>query len=212
MTLTASGLDLETLANMGITQDSAGGHFRIGHDDAVTLGIGGGRWLKNEEKAMLPFAVKGYGALPDGLKDGTYTRSEMFRLAAEAGTNSLPAYGDELTDILDAMAKTDGHNGLLIAYWKHNQGKGMQGYSAETPAQFIEQAVKDAETEQKLLVRDVKETLLINPKVALASALRADYLGKMIEYIKPNLAAITGNGHASTTEAYATLAMPRGRA
>ncbi len=197
MGLSRDGFDLETLARMGITEDnSARKDLRIGHDLANEMKIGGGRWLTTEEKANIPAAIRGYGSLPSEVKDGMYTGIELYHLAVEIGTNGVPRYHDARTETLEILLKSvDGPgfrqgkpgNDLLMAYWKNNNELGEDDYSTPRPLQFMNGMVKDAEAEIGLLVKDAKEAVRSDPKLALASALRAAYLSKTVAYLKPKL-------------------------
>lgn len=198
-----NGFDLETLANMGITQDTFTRNeqkvsiWRIGRDEARANGTGGGRWVSNAERAKLPDAVKGYGMLPKRVKDGNdYSTIERFHFAAEAGTNGVPKPSGEYLTLGTTiegkcaviMNAKNGKNGLpdksvLWAYWNHNIAQAEKGYSPVTPKQFaerlindIEQLVKDAETSALKLTKTAKETVITDPKCALQVAVNADYL------------------------------------
>ncbi|MFH1182277.1 MAG: hypothetical protein V1702_04920 [Candidatus Woesearchaeota archaeon] len=173
MVSTAEDLDLETLARMGIRKDP-NERYRIGYEDATRMGVGGGRWVTTEERGSFGTATKGYTILPEGLKDGTFTKNELYRLAVEAGTSGIPD-SDNLADTL----------GTLF------------------------QAI---ETEQELLVRDAKDLVRTQPGVALASALRADYLGRIMKDIKQRLPILAGNGQSLEKLAYSTAAGSTGAA
>ncbi|MBI2580348.1 hypothetical protein HYV85_00915 [Candidatus Woesearchaeota archaeon] len=150
MVLTSDGLDLETLANMGITQDR-GGRLRIGHDFAKQMGLGGGRWLKKEEEAVVPAAVNGYKALPQLVKDGrVYNAIERFHLAAAAGIFEAPDLSEhyaqmqaELEEKLGAAKLKHASDGLpqrsvLALYWQQNLQLADKGHAPMTTVQFAE--------------------------------------------------------------------------
>ncbi|MBI2144324.1 hypothetical protein HYU17_04215 [Candidatus Woesearchaeota archaeon] len=214
MVLSADGLDLETLANMGITKDR-GGRLRIGHDVAREMGLGGGRWLKKEEEAKVPDAIKGYGALPEELRAGnTYSTIERFHFAAEAGRNGVPVSGQafephqhSLEGKLDAAKVRTASDGLpqrsvLAAYWNHNGEQAGKGYAPVTTKQFIEglvagveQQLKNLEGEAIRLTGEAKSFVVTDAEQALKSALTATYLKRMVDYLTPKLAAAKSRGN-----------------
>lgn len=217
--LNANGFDLETLANMGITKDR-GGRLRIGHDVAKEMGLGGGRWLKKAEEAMVPAAVKGYSILLEELKAGnTYSTIERFHFAAEAGANGIPVSGQvfesyqrSLEGKLDAAKVINVSDGLpqrsvLAAYWNHNEDQAKKGYAPVTTKQFIEglvagveEQLKNSGTETIRLTGEAKSLVMTDPEAALKSALIATYTRRMIDYLAPKLDAVkaASNGQRNT--------------
>ncbi len=214
--LSADGLNLEKLANMGITKDR-GGRLRIGHDVAKEMGLGGGRWLKKEEESNVPAAIKGYGALPEELRTGnTYSTIERFHFAA-AAENGVPISSQMfephqrfLEDELDAaklrINSCDGlpQRSALAAYWRHNERQAEKGYAPATTKQFIEslvtgieQKLKDLEGVGDQWTRNAKSLVTTDPKRALESALVAVYHKRMVDYLAPKLAAVKNSGNAS---------------
>ncbi|MBI3036680.1 hypothetical protein HYY73_02905 [Candidatus Woesearchaeota archaeon] len=212
--------DLETLANMGVTTDRSG-RLRIGHAVAKEMGLGGGRWLKREEEAKVPAAVKGYKALPAGLisEGSPYNTIERFHLAAAAGVHGVKDLSEDyaktqagLEERLEAAKPKHASDGLpqrsvLAAYWQLNQEQTEKGYAPLTPRQFIEwsvdfvgQYLKDAELVVKRFIEKSKAGLMDDPEGALELAVLASYNVAMVAAVMPKLeaarkaSAVSGNG------------------
>ncbi len=212
--------DLETLANLGITADRSG-RLRIGHDVAKEMGLGGGRWLKRGEDAKVPDAIRGYGALPQLIREGVmYNAIELFHLAAAAGVNGVKDLSESyakmqagLDERLDAARLRHASDGLpqrsvLALYWQSNQELVGKGHAPMTPNQFVEglagyveQYVRDAELTAKRFIESSKAELMSDPKGALEAAVEASYILAMVAAVKPKLetatnaaGAVSGNG------------------
>lgn len=216
--------DLETLANMGITADRSG-RLRIGHAVAKEMGLGGGRWLKREEDAKVPAAVKGYNNpdLPESIKtSGTYSTLEIFHLAAEAA-NGVPDLSSPYAELHQSLEEqlgisrkgiaSDGADGLptrsiLADYWQHNQRQVSKGYSPDTPQQFIdglvdsvERTLVQAENTARKFVDIVKGNVMTEPAQALQSAVEATYLQALVTALRPQVEKLKGKSYAPAADA-----------
>jgi hypothetical protein len=197
--------DLETLSKLGITKDAKGAHYRTGHEDAVNMEIGGGRWVRAAEKGLIPAAIQGYAQLPEEIKtSASYNKSQLFHLAAAAGIYGIlpdPLAGDteNLENKLSTFAsfKTTGQvdESVFKDYWDFNLNQSAKNHSAATPKQYFDNLLKDVnellqgyEMDAIRAVENAKKTVIKDPAEGLEFAMAAAYVTRMVNKVKPELA------------------------